>query len=74
MGQNLRFDYSAENYVGSDIKQGENLDPNNLNVHSASLLTCSLQKDKKGRAERATSNVFTKLPQTVMQEMKEVTI
>ncbi|XP_052772366.1 myosin regulatory light chain, smooth muscle isoform X1 [Mya arenaria] len=28
-------------------------------------------KDKKGRAERATSNVFTKLPQKLMQEMKE---
>lgn len=28
-------------------------------------------KDKKGRAERATSNVFTRLPQKLMQEMKE---
>ncbi|XP_052229109.1 myosin regulatory light chain, smooth muscle isoform X2 [Dreissena polymorpha] len=29
------------------------------------------EKDKKARAERATSNVFTKLPQKLMQEMKE---
>ncbi|WAR20867.1 MLR-like protein [Mya arenaria] len=42
-----------------------------VTTENRSRIKMSDDKDKKGRAERATSNVFTKLPQKLMQEMKE---